>query len=142
MPRIDHHFFRQTTTGEQRTNSITDLPVATGTHFADDAGTFQSENIAGTRWWRVQPGTLQQVGTVQARGRHANAYFTHITGRSGTLCPFHLPFHALQCFHAASIVHLNLAQRLALGFCIAPMEPGALKDGLICVINCPRVESA
>ncbi|MBB4817312.1 hypothetical protein HNP29_000669 [Pseudomonas alcaligenes] len=50
------------------------------------------------------PRRLQQIGAVQSRGRHTNADLPHITVRNGVFSPFHAPFHALQCFHAASIV--------------------------------------
>src|SRR5690606_15182386 len=52
-------------------------------------------------------GALQQVGPVQPGGRHANTNLPYITGRGGLLRPLRTPFNALQCLHAASIVHLS-----------------------------------
>lgn len=104
MTRIHHHLLGHATTGQQRADALADLPRATGPHFSDHSGAFQAEDIASSRRRRIVPGPLQQIGTVQSRSSHANANLAHIAGGGRPLTPFQLPFDALQCLHAASIV--------------------------------------
>ena len=118
--------------GQQGTDPVTDLPGAAGTDLDHHPRALQAENIAGARWWRVMPGPLQQVGTVEAGGGNANADPPHIAGRNRPLRPLQLPLDALQCLHAASIVSETpaidsmrlCAYRRVFAFCRpAPTEP-------------------
>ena len=107
MARIDHHFLGHATTGQQRTDPITDFPGRTRADFTDHPGAFQPQHLAGPgrRW--IQPRALQQVGPIQAGGGHANTNLARIASRAWLLNPLHMTFNALQCFHSASIVSLD-----------------------------------
>jgi len=72
------------------------------------------------------PGFLQQIGPIQAGGCHTDANLACITGRTWLICPYHLAFNALQCFHGASIVSLDWARCFNAGLsCI--MRPGHME---------------
>ncbi|MNT09841.1 hypothetical protein D3C72_1446440 [compost metagenome] len=104
VTRIDHHFLGHAATGEQCTNPITDLPGDASAHLADHPGALQAKKFAGSRRWWVEPGTLQQIGTIEAGGSHANSYLTDIAGWTCRRNPLHMSVNALQCLHSASIV--------------------------------------
>ncbi|MCY1434854.1 hypothetical protein D9M71_509290 [compost metagenome] len=147
MPPVDHHLFGHATTGEQCADAIAHLPGRTRPDFADHPGALQAKDVAGSRRRRIKPGFLQQIGAIQARCRHLDAYLPGPAGRSDTLPPYNLSLDALQCFHAASIVIPRRLPHAAGQFFssrrfLLSSEPGAGKHGLICVITFPSVESA
>ena len=129
---IKHHLLGHTTTGEQAADAIAHLPGAAGTHFDNHPGALQAQRLAGTRWRRIEPGTLQQIGPVKPSGRHLHANLPCITGLRRLFQPLCTPFDALQCLHAASIVSETpaidsmrlCAYRRVFAFCRpAPTEP-------------------
>ena len=107
MPPVDNHFFGHSTPAQQGGYPIPDLPRSVCADLADHAGTLRAERRTGLRWWRIEPGVLCLIRPVESRGRHAKANLLDITARTGLMRPYHLTFHALQCFHSASIVSLD-----------------------------------
>jgi len=139
---IEHHLFGHATAREQTADAIPHLPGAAGADFDNYPGALQAQRLARTGWRRIKPGALQQVSPVEPSGSHLDPNLPRVTGLRRLFQPLCTPFDALQCLHAASIVQVYRAQRRPPGFRLAPTEPGALKYGLICVINCHYVESA
>ncbi len=128
MTGIDHDLLSHAAARQQATDPVAHIPGATRAYFSDDARALQTKDVTGTRWRRIKPGTLQQIGTVETCGRHTDANLPDIACRARPFTPLHLPFDALQCLHAASIVNTTPACSAGLFYALSPDSTGTQRS--------------
>ena len=72
---VDDHLLGIAATGQQRTDRITDLEALdVAANFTNGATDLQSQDLTGTFGGRILPGTLHQVGAVDAGPGHLDTH--------------------------------------------------------------------
>ncbi|MOA02315.1 hypothetical protein D3C78_1217620 [compost metagenome] len=120
---IHHHLLGHAAAGQQRAHPVAHAPATAGPHLADHSGALQTQHRGHARRRRVQAVALQQVGSVETGGRHANADLPDIAFRARLRAPLQLPLDTLQCVHATSIL-LNTRCPLSAPESAAGLLPG------------------
>ena len=104
MLSIHHDFAGHTTTGQQSTDTIPDVPIDSLTNFDHNTGTLQTQGLRRSRRWRIVTGQLKKIGAIKPGRGDLDANFTCGKSRTCQLLPLKLTFNTLQCVHGASIV--------------------------------------